>query len=88
MDWKMLIPIGIQAIFTIGALLLMHKPPYTKKEIIGIHLIFWGFVIYAGWTNFSISNNPLDWVGPIILGLFASLYSQFSRKKSKHFATN
>jgi hypothetical protein len=75
MTWRMLIPILIQAILALGALLLIHKPPYTKKEIIGTHLIFWAFVLYAGWSNFSVTNNLTDWIFPVILGLSASSYS-------------
>ena len=80
MNGQVVMNIVIQGMVTLGALFLVHKPPFTAGERAGIYLIFGGFVVYAAWNNYLVSSaDTIGWVFPIILGVIAILIAEFKK---------
>ena len=74
----------------IGAFLLMPDRELSVRERIGIHTIFWTFVIYAMWIIYNLiwkANNWSPWDKyfyisiPFLLGLILSLLSELNSKQ-------
>ncbi|GEM_PF-1627359 len=75
MNIQLIVNVVIQAMVTAGALCLVHKPPLSKSERIGIYLIFWAFVVYAVWNNYLLSGADvlMVWILPIALGIIGTV---------------
>jgi hypothetical protein len=74
----------------IGAFLLIPDRELTIREKIGIHTIFWAFVIYAEWIIYNVVWTDSNWNSfdkyyyiafPLLLGLLLSLLSEFTSKQ-------
>ncbi|MDD5313580.1 MAG: hypothetical protein PHO26_11145 [Dehalococcoidia bacterium] len=70
----------------IGTFLLVPDRELKVRERIGIHSIFWAFIIYAVWTiNTLVQGQSLDKYFylslPILLGLMISLLAEYKSKQ-------
>ena len=78
------------AFAAIGTFLLIPDRELTVREKIGIHTIFWVFVIYAAWiiyTQVWVDKGWTTWDKyfyisvPLLLGLLLSLLAEFTSKQ-------
>ena len=74
----------------IGTFLLVPNRELTGRERLGIHTIFWAFIIYAMWIIYQIVWRDQRWTTcdkyfyicvPLLLGLLLSLLSEFNSKQ-------
>jgi hypothetical protein len=74
----------------IGTFLLVPDRELTGRERLGIHTIFWAFVIYAMWIIYQLVWSDQNWtrwdkyfyIGvPFLLGMFLSLLAEFTSKR-------
>ncbi len=75
------------AFVSIGTFLLVPDRELTVRERIGVHTIFWSFIIYALWIIFTLIGKDPGWdkyfmLGfPFLLGLMLSLLAEFNTKQ-------
>jgi hypothetical protein len=93
MDTQMtsgIIGVTCLAFAAIGTFLLVPDRELTVRERLGIHTIFWVFVIYAMWIIYQIVWPDQNWTRwdkyfymavPFLLGLLLSLLAEFTSKK-------
>jgi hypothetical protein len=82
--------IACLAFAAIGTFLLIPERELTARERIGIHTIFWAFVIFAMWTIYQMVWGDQQWTTwdkyfymsvPFLLGLLLSLLAELSSKR-------
>ncbi|MBN1376186.1 MAG: hypothetical protein JXA01_08535 [Dehalococcoidia bacterium] len=85
-----IIGIACLACAAIGTFLLVPDRELTVRERIGIHTIFWAFIIYAIWIifqlvwqdqKFSALDKYFYMIVPVLLGLLLSLLAEFNYKR-------
>jgi hypothetical protein len=75
------------AFAAIGTFLLIPDRELTIRERLGIHTIFWAFVIYAIWIIYIVIGSERGWDKyfymslPFLLGLLLSLLAELNSKK-------
>jgi hypothetical protein len=75
------------AFAAIGTFLLVPDRELTIREKIGVHTIFWSFIIYALWIIFTLAGREPGYdkyflLGfPFLLGLMLSLLAEFNSKQ-------
>ncbi len=74
----------------IGTFLLVPNRELTGRERLGIHTIFWAFIIYAMWIIYQLVWIDQRWTTwdkyfymsvPLLLGLLLSLLAEFNSKQ-------
>ncbi|MGD0854522.1 MAG: hypothetical protein ABSA18_01780 [Dehalococcoidia bacterium] len=74
----------------IGTFLLVPNRELTGRERLGIHTIFWAFIIYAIWIIYQLVWIDQRWTAwdkyfyicvPFLLGLLLSLLAEFNSKQ-------
>ena len=74
----------------IGTFLLIPNRELTGRERLGIHAIFWAFIIYAMWIIYQLMWMDQRWTTldkyfymsvPFLLGLLLSLLAEFNSKQ-------
>ncbi len=70
----------------IGAFLIVPDRELTVRERIGMHTIFWVFVVYAMWTIFTLFNGKtlekyFFMLLPFLMGLLISLLAEYTSKR-------
>ncbi|RPJ63769.1 MAG: hypothetical protein EHM12_01455 [Dehalococcoidia bacterium] len=85
-----IIGIACLAFAAIGTFLLVPDRELSGRERLGIHTIFWAFIIYAIWIIYQLVWQDPKWnlldkcfyiSVPILLGLLLSLLSEFTAKR-------
>ncbi|MGA2368500.1 MAG: hypothetical protein ABSF74_08025 [Dehalococcoidia bacterium] len=75
------------AFAAIGTFLLVPDRELTVRERIGIHTIFWTFILYAMWIIYTLAGMGQGWekyflLGfPLLLGLLLSLLSELNSRQ-------
>jgi hypothetical protein len=75
------------AFAAIGTFLLVPDRELTVRERIGIHTIFWSFILYAMWIIYTLAGREQGWdkyflLGfPFLLGLLLSLLSELNSRQ-------
>jgi hypothetical protein len=75
------------AFAAIGTFLLVPDRELTVRERIGIHTIFWAFVLYAIWVIYIVIGQDHGWDKyfyislPFLLGLLLSLLAELNSKR-------
>jgi hypothetical protein len=85
-----IVGIACLAFAAIGTFLLVPNRELTGRERMGIHTIFWAFIIYAVWIIYQLMWMDQRWTTwdkyfyisvPILLGLLLSLLAEFISKQ-------
>ena len=75
------------ALAAIGTFLLVPDRELTMRERMGIHTIFWSFILYALWIIYTLAGKEQGWdkyfqLGfPFLLGLLLSLLSELNSRQ-------
>ncbi len=82
-----IVGVACLALAAIGTFLLVPDRELAMRERIGIHTIFWSFILYAMWIIYTLAGREQGWdkyflLGfPFLLGLLLSLLSELNSRQ-------